>query len=178
MANTMTLARPYARAAFEHAKQHNTLAEWLDVLQTVGVMVLHEEVRDYIKNPKVSTEQIITLFAEVAGKKLTQQQENFFQLLAQGKQFALLSDIASLYTRLYEENDAVVSVDVSSACEMSAAQQEKMQAALEKRIGKKIKLHCTVDPKLLGGAIVRTPEWVMDGSVTGKLQQLKTKLVG
>lgn len=178
MANTMTHARPYARAAFEYAKQQNALAQWLEILQTTGVMAQQEEVRNYIKNPKVSAEQVIALFADVAGKKFNQQQENFFQLLAQGQQFALLPDIASVFTRLYEENDEIVSVDVIAALEMSKAQQDKMQAALEKRIGKKIKLHCTVDASLLGGAIVRTPEWVMDGSVTGKLQQLKTKLVG
>lgn len=178
MANTMTHARPYARAAFEYAKQHDVLAEWLDILQTAGAMAQHEEVRDYIKNPKVSADQVITLFADVAGKKFNQQQDNFFQMLAQGRQLALLSDIATLFARLYEQDNEMVSVDVISACEMSQIQQDKMQAALEKRMGKKIKLHCTVDSKLLGGAIVRTPEWVMDGSVTGKLQQLKTKLVG
>lgn len=178
MASSITQARPYARAAFDYAKEHNVLTDWLETLQITGALCAAQEVIEYIKNPKVSKQQAINLFAEVVGAAFTKQHENFFLLLADSKQLHLLPEIAYLFTAMYEEDGEVVSVDVASAFELTTAQQDKLQTALEKRLGKKIKLHCKVDTALMGGALIQTSEWVIDGSVKGKLQQLKTKLVG
>jgi F-type H+-transporting ATPase subunit delta len=177
MAQLITQARPYARAAYEHAKAHQQVDSWLTLLQTAAAFMLHAEVVNYIMNPKVSNEKAVTFFKEVLAN-VSEPQENFLKLLAADKQLNLLPDVATLFTAMYEQDGDIVAVKVIAAAELSEQQKENICRVLETRLQKKVKLHCAVDSQLMGGAVIQTPEWVLDGSVKGKLQQLKTKLVG
>lgn len=177
MAQLMTQARPYARAAHEWAKAHNVVEAWLDFLQKAVAFMAYAEVVDYLQSPKVTRAEVVSFFKEAIGN-VSVEQENFLKLLAIDKQFNLLPDITTLFTRLHQNDDEIVAVNVIAAKALTAEAEQRLAQTLEQRLGKKVKLVSSVDATLIGGAVIRTQEWVLDGSVKGKLEQLKTTLVG
>jgi F-type H+-transporting ATPase subunit delta len=178
MAQMITQARPYARAAFDYAKQHNDIADWQDVLATAAGLTAEAQVLVYLGNPKVNAVTAVEFFKDILGAQLNAQRSNFLLMLADERLLSLLPDIFILFTKLHEAADQIETVEVQAATVLSEAQQQKLVASLETRLQRKVKLNCSVNPELIGGAVIRTSDWVIDGSVTGKLQQLKTKLVG
>lgn len=178
MAQAVTVARPYARAAFEAAQADNQVSAWLDVLTDLAQLVEQPQLQHYVNNPKVSAEDVLALFVDILGDRLNQQQQMFIQILCESRQVLLLPDIANLYTKAALSADSTITVNVCSALELSDAQKTKLNQALQKRLNQNVELHYQLDPEIIGGMIIRTDEWVMDGSVKGKLSQLKRTLVG
>lgn len=174
----MTQARPYAKAAFSHAKQQDQVAAWLNYLQTAGELMNHDVVRKTLINPKIKADNVVEFFKQALDLTLTEQQVYFIRLLAEERLCYLLPDIATIFTHLYQQDSDLLAVDVISATALSQQQQNKIQLMLQQRFDKQVQLNSSVDQQLIGGTIIRSDEWVIDGSVKGKLQQLKTQLVG
>jgi F-type H+-transporting ATPase subunit delta len=173
-----TISRPYARAAFEVAQANKEVSAWLMALHTLALVVAHDGVSVYITNPTVSTEQGAKLILDVLGAELNTEQQNFVRLLAEKRQLALLPIIEQLFFAFHARELQTVNVTVFSATEMSEAQKTALTTALAQRLQKKVALDVQLDTSVIGGAVIRTDEWVIDGSVKGKLQQLKSRVVG
>ena len=178
MAQQFTKARPYARAAFESASADNTVASWQEQLKSLALLAANERIRDYLLNPKVTAKKAAAFFTDILGNTLSDKQKNFVMLLAEDKQLQLLVEIEALFVNYQAAGNNAVNVQVESAKDLDQNYREQLEAALQTKLNKNIQLTYSINPDLLGGAVLRTSEWVMDGSVKGKLEQLKTTMVG
>jgi F-type H+-transporting ATPase subunit delta len=178
MSDSTTLARPYAKAIFEHALSENKLAQWSDYLFVLAQAVLDAHASSFIANPASTTEQQIELLYAVCNLKQKEQEPlgNLINLLAVNKRLALLPEINALYDIHRADQEKTLGVDVISYSTVSSAQQQQLIDALSKRLQRDVSLNISIDPSLLGGAVIRAGDLVIDGSVRGKLNKLSTDL--
>lgn len=176
MAEKVTIARPYAKAAFEYAHAQNALGRWSDTLATASAVVADERVSKLLSSPRVTPEQLVGLIAEIAGNGLDENGKNFLNTLAQNRRLGLLPQIAAIYEVLRAEVENIADVQVTSAIALDAAQQQRLAKALQKRLKREVRLHCDVDASLIGGAIVRSGDLVIDGSLKARLTRLASDI--
>ncbi|WP_133130180.1 F0F1 ATP synthase subunit delta [Legionella yabuuchiae] len=180
MAETTTTARPYAKAMFEHALESRALAVWSGILQTLARAVLDHAARDFISNPASTIEQQTKLLmAVVQDAPFKEQQKailNLIALLAENKRLLLLPDIYAQYEALRAEQEKTLVVKVRSFAKLTEAQQQQLIKSLSQRLQRQITLDVTIDESLLGGAVIHAGDLVIDGSVRGKLNKLRTSL--
>ena len=170
----ITIARPYAKAVFQLSRRQERLPQWSAALRVAASIIADPRVRALIGNPGVSTEQLVELVTGVAGECLDGEARNFIATLATNRRLGFLPEIAARFEQLRAEAERTVDVTVTSAVELSREQQQRYTAALRKRLDREVRLHCRVDPSLLGGAVVRADDLVIDGSVRAGLAQLAT----
>ena len=176
MSEAITTARPYAQAAFEEAQKGGDLKGWSEILQAGAEAVANQEVGLVISNPQSVDSQVAELMLELCGAKAGSLQANFLKLLVENKRLQLLPEIVVLYEMLRAEAEKSVDVTVSSAFELSDAQQQKIAEALQKRFGQEIRLSCEVDGELLGGIVIRAGDKVIDGSARTRLVEMANAL--
>jgi F-type H+-transporting ATPase subunit delta len=176
MAEKATIARPYARAAFEFAQTNGTFKQWSDALAIAAAVVAEPSVARLLNHPRVTAAQLVELIAEVAGSKLDGSAQNFIATLAHNRRLGLLPHIAKMYEVLRADVERVADVDVISAVPLDATQQQRLASALQTRLKRSVRLHCSVDAALMGGAIVRCGDLVIDGSVKERLARLASAL--
>ena len=176
MADKTTIARPYAKAAFEQASADKRLAEWSEALQTGAAVVRDKRVESLLGHPQVAPAQLAGFVFDVAGSKLNGDGRNFFDMLAENRRLAYLPEIAALFDELKDKAEGVADVTVTSAAPLDATQQKTLSSALERKLKRSVRLHCETDPKLIGGAVVRAGDLVIDGSVLARLQRIAYEL--
>ncbi|KTC91471.1 F0F1 ATP synthase subunit delta [Fluoribacter dumoffii] len=178
MSDSTTIARPYAKAIFEYALGEKKLAEWSAHLRNLAQAVLIPEAENFIANPATTAEQHIELLHSAIGAKANENKplSNLIDLLAANKRLMLLPDIYALYEAHRAEQEKTLNVDVCSYSDLSSAQQQRLIESLSQRLQRKVSLKISIDPSLLGGAIIRAGDLVIDGSVRGKLNKLSTEL--
>jgi F-type H+-transporting ATPase subunit delta len=176
MAERETLARPYARAAFETAQDGGSLSGWSEMLVLVAEICADEQVVRLIGDPGVSTEDVAGLIIAAAGDDLDQQASNLVRVLAEARRLPLMPEITALFEHYRSEAEKVVDVHVRSAMEMGEAQQDKLVAALKTKLGREVRLHHELDPELIGGAVIRAGDLIIDGSVKERLNKLADAL--
>lgn len=176
MAEKATIARPYARAAFEFAQTNGTFKQWSEALSVAAAVVTEPSAAKLLNHPNVTATQLVELIAEIAGSKLDSSTKNFIATLAHNRRLALLPYIAQMYEVLRADVEGVADVEVISATTLDAAQQQRLTSALQTRLKRTIRLHCSVDASLMGGAIVRSGDLVIDGSVKERLASLAATL--
>jgi F-type H+-transporting ATPase subunit delta len=176
MAERATVARPYAKAAFAYAKDQGKLDAWSGWLGTARSTVLSEEFGAYERSPGTTTRQLVELVAGVCGDALDSNARGFLDLLAENDRLGYLPEIAERFEELKAEDQNVADVEVTSAVELTDAQRERLASALRTRLRRDVRLHCTVDPSLIGGAVVRSGDMLIDGSLLQKLERLGTEL--
>ena len=177
MAEKSTIARPYAVAAFGLAKEQNEMAKWSEMLGFAAIVVTDKTMQDYVNNPKVEQETLTRLMLEVCSDQLNELGKNFIKVLVANKRLSLLPEIALLYNELRADAEKTVEAEVISAFPLTDAQQSNLIEGLKKRLGREVTLVSKVDENLLGGAIVRAGDLVIDGSVSGQLTKLETTLL-
>ena len=177
MAEKTTIARPYAEAVFKLAQQQKNLKGWSDTLQLCAVIVANPEMGSLIGNPKISDEQLARLFGELCGDKLDEHGKNFISTLIENDRLGLLPEIAELYELARADAEGVVTAEVVSALVLDDAQQKKIAASLKKRLGRDVVLECKIDKGLLGGAVIRAGDLVIDGSAKGQVERLSNVLL-
>ena len=178
MAERATIARPYAKAAFAYAQEAGRLAQWSTWLGTARNVVASEEFQKLERSPGVRTEQLMSLVADVCGEQLDDNGRAFLALLTENGRLDYLPEIAGRFEELKAEAENVVDVEVVSATALDERQRERLAGALRTRLRRDVRLHCTVDPSLIGGAVVRAGDLAIDGSLKGKLARLETELTG
>jgi F-type H+-transporting ATPase subunit delta len=176
MADKSTIARPYARAAFEEARLENKLEPWSEALHTGAAVVVDPRVDALLGNPHVTPEQLAQLVIGIAGPELGEHGANFVRTLAANRRLAVLPEIAELFDTLKDAEQGVADVSVTSAAPLGAGQQRELSAALAKRLKRTVRLHCATDPALIGGAVVRSGDLVIDGSLRTRLERIAYEL--
>lgn len=176
MAEKSTIARPYAKAVFEFAQAEGKFGGWSDMLQGLAAVANDPAAERLFRSPSVSKEQIVSLITDVLGGKLSADGQNLVKLLAENKRLTLLPEIAAMFEQLRAEAEKTIDAEVISAFEVSAAEQQKIKAALKNRMGREVKLSVRIDPSLIGGAIIKAGDLSIDGSIAGKLQRLAITL--
>lgn len=171
-----TIARPYAKAVFESAIASSKLSQWSDMLTVMTMVIMDQQAIDYVSNPSVNEEQQVDFMLTVCGSKLDEHGENLIRLLAHNKRLLVLPAIKTLFELSRSEHEKTLVVDVTSFSDLSGSQQQALSESLSKRFNRKVALKVAVDESILGGAIIRAGDVVIDGSVRGKLTKLHTEL--
>ncbi len=175
MSQPLTLARPYARAAFELASSSRSLGEWAPKLAFAAQAAADPQVRSLFGNPRVTPSELASLFLP-EGEAADSPFAGFMKVLADNQRLEALPEIAALFEQQKREAEKVLQVRVRTAAPIDANETAKLKDALKRRFGRDIELEQTVDPAVLGGAIVDAGEVVIDGSVRGRLHQLEAAL--
>ena len=176
MADKLTVARPYARAAFAEARGEDRLAPWSQALKVAAQVVQDPRVASLLDNPRVTAAELAELVIGIAGPELGEHGENFVRTLAANHRLAYLPEISTRFDVLKDAAQGVADVTVTSAAALDEARQKKLTAALEKRLKRKVRLHCEVDPSLIGGAVLRAGDLVIDGSLSTRLERIAYEL--
>jgi F-type H+-transporting ATPase subunit delta len=176
VAERATIARPYAKAVFEAALPGRTFAQWSQGLNAAAEIVVDPRVTELIKNPELPTADIADFIIGVAGDKLEAHMQNFVRLLAENRRLLLLPEILAHYEAMRAEVENTVDVEVISAVKLDPAQAEKLAGALNLRLKRRVNMRNSVDASLLGGAVIHAGDLVIDGSLKGRLQRLRTEL--
>ena len=177
MAEKATIARPYAKAAFESARAHKNFGRWSETLAIAAGVVADERVAKLLTSPRVKPADLISLIAEAAGGAIDQHIRNFLVTLAENRRLGLLPEIAAMYEHLRADVENVADVHIVSAAPLADAQRERLAAALKRRLQREVRLHCAVDASLIGGAVVRSGDFVIDGSLKARLERLASAMV-
>ena len=172
MAEKSTIARPYAQAVFELARTGRDYQTWSTMLQFAAVVTQDPAMAKYIDNPQVSKTTLAQLLIEVCGNTVNEQGKNFLQVLIDNKRLTVLAEISKIFEQLRAQAESRMDAEVISAFPLSDAQRQTISAGLKKRLGRDVNLVAKVDTALIGGAIIRAGDMVIDGSVTGHLEKL------
>ncbi len=176
MAEFSTIARPYAKAAFESSLESKALAEWSSVLELLALIANDEQVIAILTNPNINADQRLSVFESIAGDKLTDKLGNFLKLLSENDRLAALPAIYERFLALKAEHEKTIDVDLASAVALSEDQKALFATKLEAKLGRKVSIQNTVDSTLLGGVIIKAEDLVIDGSVRGKIAKLAESL--
>jgi len=177
MSELNTVARPYAQAAFDLARDAGTLSNWSDMLGFTAAVSSDADMREAIDSPNLTVDQQADLFTQVCGDNVDDQGRNFIKLLAENRRLTLFPEIAALFETLRADAEGTIEATVISARPMSDAQQQELAAALKARFNREVALQVEMDESILGGAIIRAGDTVIDGSVRGKLEKFAHALV-
>ncbi|NOX76143.1 MAG: F0F1 ATP synthase subunit delta [Gammaproteobacteria bacterium] len=178
MAEKSTIARPYAEAIFELAHASDELQQWSDLLQTVTLITANADAQTIIGNTSVNKEQVAQLIIDVAGDVVSEQGANLIKLLAENRRLDVVAEITEQFETLKAEAEKTVEAEIISAQKVSAAQQSMITKKLKARLGREVSLKCSVDESLMGGAIIKAGDMVIDGSVSTQLNKLSVELAG
>lgn len=183
MAELSTIARPYARAVFESARAQDALAPWSEALARAAWVVADERVAVLIDNPRVLPDQLTAMVFELASAgglsgRSEQELRNFLQLLAHNRRLHLLPEIATQFQALKADAENFATVEVRSALALTSEQSERLRSALERRLGRTVQLSASVDRTLIGGAVVRYGDFVVDGSLRRSLERMQAVISG
>ena len=176
MAEASTIARPYAQAVFDLATGSKKLSEWSKQLDTLSAIVNEDQIGGLVSNPSVESEQLVDLLISIAKDNLDQEGKNFVKVLAENDRLSVISEIATIFEELKNEAEKTVQAEVISAYELTDDQKSKLQAALKKRLGCEVEISSRVDESIIGGAIIRAGDMIIDGSVTAQLDRLTSEL--
>lgn len=175
-AESTTIARPYAQAVFKRALETKRLEEWDAMLATLAAIVQDPQVAGLIADPKTRGAQQADLLIGIAGEHLDQEGGNLVRILVENDRLAVLPEIVEIYEVLKNEQQGAIDVEVISAFEVSDDDEKKLATALKKRFGCEVALTSRTDASLIGGAVIRAGDKVIDSSVKGRLQQLASSL--
>jgi F-type H+-transporting ATPase subunit delta len=176
MAELTTIARPYAQAVFDLARETNQLSEWSAMLQFVSEVYANAEVQAALSNPKFTKHDIERLLLALTGEKLNNAARNLLTILVRNDRLQALPEIASLYEHLREQYENILEATIESAFPLDEAQLGDIVGRLERRSGRKIVPSVSLAPALIGGVRIQIGDDVWDGSVRGQLDSMATVL--
>ncbi len=176
MAELATIARPYANAVFELAKRDNHLEQWARMLAVLNATTQNETVALLLDSPDMPASAKAYRLAEVCGDELDDRGKKFLQSLAEHDRLALIGEIREQFEALRAEEQKSLEVEVISAYPLSDSQGDALKQALNRKFDKEIAIESRVDQSLIGGAVIRAGDMVIDGSIRGKLQKLAENL--
>ena len=175
MAENITLARPYADAAFQLARTTGALGPWQQALDRMAAVAADAQMVECIDNPRLQSSQVAQLFLDVVGS-VSAEQQNFVRLLVDNERLQVLPEIRDLYVELKNGQEGVKEADIASAFPLDDATLKNLVAELETRFKCKIQATVSLAPELIGGVRIAVGDQVIDASVRGKLAAMATAL--
>lgn len=176
MAELATLARPYATAAFNFALKADSLDQWSDALRSAAEICADDKFTALIGDPRLNNDKLCELLFEIGGDSFSDENRRLLSTMVENDRLMLLPEVSRIYTDLQNQAQNRVEVEVVSAYAVKKEQQQLLQSALEKRLGKTVDMQTRIDKTLIGGAIIRIGDEVIDGSLLGGLNQMATQL--
>ncbi len=176
MSELTTLARPYAKAAFEFAIDKDNLSAWSEMLAFLSLVTADKAMSQLLDNPSLTRDKAAEAVLSVAKGQLDEQGENFVRLLASNGRLELMTEVLSLFEQHKAEHDKTIEVECLSAVEMTEQQLSDLNGRLETKLGRKVNINCQIDPAVMGGMIIRAGDFVIDASVRGQLNDLADSL--
>ena len=184
MADNNTIARPYAQAVFELANEAGDLATWSEALEFASQFMADGQVAKYLGDPAFNNEQRLEFLTGLFGKAgatvlggKDKKGANFLKLLLEYRRVAVLPEIAEHFETLKAEVENIVDVTVTSAIAISKKQQDTIGKALRERLGRNVNIETEIDENLIGGAVIKAGDVVIDGSLRARLEGLATALI-
>ena len=176
MAESVTIARPYAEALFRAAKESGNLAKWAEQLALLAQVAANPEARSAIGDPNVAAPQLVDLFRSACGTAVDAELSNFIQLLSKNDRLALLPEIGALFESYKQAEEGIKQATIISAFPIDASQVNALVPQLESRFKSKLEASVSVDPELIGGIKVVVGDQMLDASVRGRLDAMATAL--
>jgi F-type H+-transporting ATPase subunit delta len=181
MAEMLTIARPYAEAAFgvaqlERATLPTAYSQWLAALEALAAVAASENLKPLYANPQVSVDDLVSLFTGVV-KDLTDSQRGLVRAMAENHRLAALPEVFRQFEHLFHVANAELAVEIHSAFDLSPSQIDSIVQTLHQKYGRKITATSSVDPALIGGVKIVIGDEVIDASVSGKLAKMSTALM-
>jgi F-type H+-transporting ATPase subunit delta len=172
MQENLTLARPYAQAAYEQARAEGALPAWSEALAFLAAIVADPDMRRVIHDPRIGRERLVEMLFELGGARFGATFRNFIKVLNAAQRLGIASEIALVFERQRADAEHVAHAEIVTAYPLNAAEEARIASAVEKRLGKQVKIKQRVDQALIGGAVVRVGDTVFDLSLKGGLSQL------
>lgn len=176
MSELATLARPYAEAVFKRAKETGNSQEWSEALAFLSVAMQDENLAEIVNNPKVSEDKLVELMIGICQDQVKGEGINFLKLLIENSRLNLAPQIAEQFESYKAEDEGYVDVDVITAYALTKAEEQSFASSLKKKLNKTVNIRASVDNSLIGGFLVRAGDSVIDGSISGQLQQLAKRI--
>ncbi|MEM6052228.1 F0F1 ATP synthase subunit delta [Erwinia sp. P7711] len=171
MSEFTTVARPYAKAAFDFAVEHQSVDRWQQMLAFATEVASNEQVAELLSGA-LAPEALSAQFIAICGDQLDEAGQNLIKVMAENKRLPALPSVLAQFIQLRAAHDATADVEVISSTTLSDEQLTKISAAMEKRLSRKVKLNCKIDKSVMAGVIIRAGDMVIDGSVRGRLERL------
>ena len=172
MQEKTTIARPYARAAFEQAHATNALGQWSGMLEFLAAVVSDPQMRKVISHPRMDPSRLSQMLVELCGARMAAGGENFIRLLAGAGRLAFTPEIHALFERQRTRAEGTSEVEIISAYELDEGQRARLADLVAKRLKRKVQVSARVDESIIGGVIIRDGDSVIDASLRGRLRQL------
>ncbi len=172
MQEKLTIARPYAQAAFEQARDDSSIAAWSAALTRLATIVSDPDMDRVIADPRINKVRVIDLICELGDSIFSPRIRNFIRLLSEGRRLNIAPEISALFEDMKATEENVANVEVVSAFELDGSERDRIAAAIEQRLNKEIRITERIDRDLIGGAVVRVGDLVYDVSLHGGLTQL------
>lgn len=176
MVELSTIARPYAEAVFEVAKNASNISQWGDWLESWVAVASNADIKLLACNPKLDNQQVLSVFIELTKTPADAQARNFLDALVENSRLLALPEIARQFNELKNAYQAVADAVIESAFPMSDADVQNILGALEKKFGSKLNISVKVNESLIGGVCVTVGDQILDSSVRGKLNAMKAAL--
>ncbi|MCD1125706.1 F0F1 ATP synthase subunit delta [Jinshanibacter sp. LJY008] len=171
MSEFITVARPYAKAAFDFAVEQNDLDNWQQMLTFAAEVSRNEQVADLLSGA-MAPEHLASTFITICGEQLNESGQNLIKVMAENGRLIVLPDVLEQFIQLRSEQESTIEVDVTTAAPLNDAQLAKIATAMEKRLSRKVKLNCKIDKSVIAGFVIRAGDMVIDDSVRGRLERL------
>ncbi|MCW2476554.1 F0F1 ATP synthase subunit delta [Candidatus Symbiopectobacterium sp. NZEC151] len=171
MSEFVTVARPYAKAAFDFAVEHQAVERWQNMLAFAAEVTRNEQVAALLSGA-MAPNMLASTFIDVCGDQLDEPGQNLIKVMAENGRLLVLPEVLEQFAQLRAAQESTVDVEVTSASALSESQLDKITSAMEKRLSRKVKLNCKIDKSVVAGVVIRAGDMVIDGSIRGRLERL------
>lgn len=171
MSELVTVARPYAKAAFDFAVEHQRVEQWQAMLSFSAEVSRNDQMAELLSGA-VAPETLSETFIAVCGDQLDQAGQNLIKVMAENGRLAVLPDVLEQFMEMRAAHESTVEVEVISVSQLKDEQLAKITAAMEQRLSRKVKLNCKIDKSVIAGVVIRAGDMVIDGSIRGRLDRL------
>ncbi|WP_165312669.1 F0F1 ATP synthase subunit delta [Vibrio ziniensis] len=175
MSDLTTIARPYAKAAFDFAVEKQQLTQWGEMLAFAAEVTNNEQMKELLTS-SASAEKLAEIFIAICGEQFDEFGQNLIKVMAENGRLRAIPDVFEQFVALKKEYEKNIDVEVISATELSEQQLSDISNKLEQRLERKVQLNCSVDETLLGGVVIRAGDLVIDNSARGRLNRLSDAL--
>jgi F-type H+-transporting ATPase subunit delta len=176
MQDRLTIARPYAEAAFEYAKENGKSEDWAKFLVDLAEVGRHPDLRRLIGHPKVSDEVMLSIIVDIFGNKIEKQAANLIEQLIKAGRLQLVTEVSILFSERCAEMAGIENIEVTSAFDLTSEESGQIKQAIGKRLGKDCQITGKIDASLIGGAVIKIGDSVIDLSIRGRLASLESEL--
>ena len=176
MAELVTIARPYAEAAFRLAAEQGNAQRWSEMLELLEAVVTDEAVASRLGDPNFDDRALESLILGTLGERLDGNGRNLVQVLIQNARLDVVPEIRALFEELRREQEGVLEAKIVAAMHVDDAQFRQLVTTLEKKFGRKVNARVEIDPELIGGARIVIGDKVIDATVRGRLEEMAAAL--